>query len=50
MADKIEQHIANSGFKNLAVQWLIENSTSHIKQLFVLYAINNVSTPFSRQV
>jgi len=25
MADRIEQHIANSGFKNLAVQWLIEN-------------------------
>lgn len=29
MADRIEQHIANSGFKNLAVQWLIEHSTSH---------------------
>jgi len=29
MADRIEQHTANSGFKKLAVQWLIEHSTSH---------------------
>jgi hypothetical protein len=30
MADRIEQHTANSGFKKLAVQWLIEHSTSHL--------------------
>ena len=29
MADRIEQHTANSGFKKLAVQWLIEHSTSY---------------------
>ena len=29
MADRIEQHTANSGFKKLAAQWLIEHSTSH---------------------
>ena len=29
MAERIEQHTANSGFKKLAVQWLIKHSTSH---------------------
>jgi hypothetical protein len=28
MAERIEQHTANSGFKKLAVQWLMEDSAS----------------------
>jgi hypothetical protein len=28
MAERIEQKPANSGFKKLAVQWLMEHSTS----------------------
>ena len=37
MADRIEQHTANSGFRKLAVQWLIEHSTSHLH----LWWLNN---------